>query len=200
MIKTVIFDIGRVLVGYDWDDFFMSLYHDEKMTRRLKEAFFAGGVWDEMDRGVWSEDELLSGFAANDPEIETQIRETWEKFDRLVYQYDFTRSWISGLKERGYQVLYLSNWSYHLLEQCREALNFTELMDGGIFSCHVKLIKPDEAIYKCIIEKYGLNPDECVFLDYRKDNVEAAVRCGMNGIVAADHDEAAAKLEECLAV
>ena len=51
-----------------------------------------------------------------------------------------------------------------------------------------------------IIEKYGLNPDECVFLDDRKDNVEAAVGCGMNGIVAADHDEAAAKLEECLAV
>ncbi|MDD6539595.1 MAG: HAD-IA family hydrolase, partial [Firmicutes bacterium] len=134
------------------------------------------------------------------PEIETQIRETWEKFDRLVYQYDFTRSWINGLKERGYQVLYLSNWSYHLLELCKEALNFTELMDGGIFSCHVKLIKPDEAIYKCIIDRYGLNPEECVFLDDRKDNIEAAVRCGMKGIVVADHDEAAAKLEEYLAV
>lgn len=198
LIKTVIFDIGRVLVGYDWDEFYLEMYHDEVMARRVKEAFFAGGVWDEMDRGVWSEEELLRGFIANDPEIEKEIRQAWGAFGGLVYQYDFSRDWISGLKERGYQVLYLSNWSYHLLDLCRDALDFTELMDGGVFSCHVKLIKPDEAIYRCIIDKYGLNPEECVFLDDRQENIEAAIRCGMKGIVAVDHDEAAAKLEEYL--
>ena len=58
MIKTIIFDIGGVLIGYDWTKYMMELFdNDEATVTQLKENIFKH--WDEVDRGILSEDELL---------------------------------------------------------------------------------------------------------------------------------------------
>ena len=71
-------------------------------------------------------------------------------------------------------------------------------MDGGIYSCHVKIIKPDEGIYKALADKYDLTPSECVFLDDRIDNIKAAKEFGYEGIVVKNHEQAVEELEEIL--
>ena len=55
--------------------------------------------------------------------------------------------------------------------------------DGVMVSSDVHLIKPDTRIYELLCETYDLNPEECVFIDDRPENVEAAKRVGMKGIV-----------------
>ncbi len=50
-------------------------------------------------------------------------------------------------------------------------------------SCDIHMIKPDERIYKYLLEKYQLLPKECFFLDDREENVEAARRTGMRAAV-----------------
>ena len=54
--------------------------------------------------------------------------------------------------------------------------------DGGVFSCYVQLIKPDPEIYRTLLEKYGLQAEECLFIDDREDNVVAARELGMQAI------------------
>jgi putative hydrolase of the HAD superfamily len=71
-------------------------------------------------------------------------------------------------------------------------------MDGGVFSYKVNLIKPDHAIYKEIIKQYNLIPEECVFLDDRLDNCEAAKECGMNAVQVINHEIAVENLEKLL--
>ncbi len=55
-------------------------------------------------------------------------------------------------------------------------------------------IKPDRAIFDALAEKYGLNLGECVFIDDREDNVEAAKSYGMQGIVFTGYEDACEKL------
>ena len=199
MIKTIIFDIGGVLIGYNWMDFLMQLFNDEEKAKRLRENIFKH--WNEVDRGVISDEELLELFASDAPDLKDDIKYFWDHIGEALWQFDFTKDWLKELKDRGYQLLYLSNWSNHVRECALKQLDFIPLMDGGIFSYEVKLIKPDHAIYEEIIRKYELNPEECVFLDDKLANCEAARECGLHAVQVVDHnhDIALEGLEKLLA-
>ncbi len=201
MIKTIIFDIGGVLIGYDWTAYLMKEFNgDEELVERIKENVFGEHKWDEVDRGVLSDEELLASFAKNAPDIAREITHFWETCGDALWQYDFTKDWIRELKSRGYQLLYLSNWSYHLRKLAAKQMDFLPLLDGGVFSCEEKLIKPDHAIYERIIEKYNLKPEECVFIDDSERNVIGARECGLYAVHAKDknHDIAVRDLEVLL--
>ena len=199
MIKTVIFDIGGVLIGYNWQEHLLREFNnDNALVDRIKENVFGHGNWDEVDRGVLSEAELFERFEKHAPDLKKEIHQFWETLGGALWQYDFTKDWIKDLKNRGYRVLYLSNWSEHVRKCCEEQMDFLPMMDGGVFSYEAHLIKPDHAIYKAIIDKYELDPAECVFLDDRLDNCEAARECGMNAVQVTDHETAVEGLEKLL--
>ena len=78
------------------------------------------------------------------------------------------------------------------------ALDFLPYMDGGVFSCDEGVVKPDPRIYMIIIERFDLNPMECVFIDDSKANIMAAKALGMNVIHFEDYESAKNQLEEML--
>ena len=53
-------------------------------------------------------------------------------------------------------------------------------MDGFVLSCDIKAIKPDQTMFKKIIEKYQLDPSNCVFLDDIEENTTVAKKLGFN--------------------
>ena len=71
-------------------------------------------------------------------------------------------------------------------------LDFLPHMDGGVFSCYVNLIKPDPAIYRCLLEMYGLKAEECLFIDDREDNVVAARKLGIQAERFENYEQARA--------
>lgn len=73
-----------------------------------------------------------------------------------------------------------------------------KLMDGGIMSYEVQLIKPDLIIYQTLMERYDLQPEECVFLDDTKANIDGALRAGMQGILVKTQEQAMQDLDELL--
>ena len=52
-------------------------------------------------------------------------------------------------------------------------------LDGAVVSYQIHETKPDAAIYENLLEKYQLNPTECLFFDDRTENVEGAVNVGI---------------------
>jgi epoxide hydrolase-like predicted phosphatase len=106
---------------------------------------------------------------------------------------------LQELKQQGYRVFYLSNYSHYTMRSNPEVLNFLPHMDGGVFSCHVKLIKPDPAIFHALFDKYGLAPEECLFVDDQPDNIWASKRLGMKAIRYMDPEQLAADLGQALA-
>ncbi len=197
-MKTIVFDIGRVLVEFDWQAYLNSLFTDEKEKAAVNRAFWEIGLWREMDRGAIPQEHIYQALLKQSQGFEKQMKLAYDRIGECIGKTDYAGVWIKELKERGYRVLFLSNYSDYLIEKNREALSFLELMDGGIFSCHVKLLKPDLKIYETLFEKYDLTPSDCLFLDDMPVNILGAKECGMNGIVFTTYEETRPKVEAFL--
>ncbi|MBE5861152.1 MAG: HAD family phosphatase [Butyrivibrio sp.] len=195
-ISTVIFDIGGVLVDFCWDDFLRNKGFDEAMVQRIGDASVRTSDWDEFDRGVLDTKGIIDGFVKNDPEIEDEIRKGFDDLSGLLKKRERTIPWIKALKKAGYRVLVLSNFSKQALDANPFMNEFLDEVDGGILSYRDKVIKPDPAIYKLIMERNDLKPEECVFIDDMQRNIDAAKNVGMNGIVFSDYDQVDRELAE----
>lgn len=194
MIRTIVFDIGNVLAGFDWRSFFEKQGYDAAMVERLARATVKSEDWKEYDRGCTGDEDMLALFAENDPEIEAELRSALADFEGLVTRYDYAIPWVSELKEKGYQVLVLSNFSDKALRECWHALDFLPYVDGGILSFRDKLIKPMPEIYRLLLDRYHLKAEECVFMDDTPANVEGAQKAGMHAFVFENRQQALTEL------
>ena len=198
MIRNVVFDIGNVLVDFCWKEHFASFGFDEAMVERLGDAMVRTPIWGELDKGIWTDDQLIEGFIKNDPELAEQICIAFSHFITIVKMFPGSVEWVRALKERGYKVYYLSNYAERARKDGVKELVFMEEMDGGIMSYEVQTIKPNEKIYQLLFEKYNLNPEECVFLDDSAANIETGRRLGMKGILVTGQEQARTELDEML--
>ncbi len=196
MIKTVIFDIGNVLVDFGWKTFFQKFCPDEATFDAFTRATVKSKEWNEIDRGIWTEQELLNAFIHNAPELKQIILKSFENLKGIITPYDYTIPWIRELKAKGLQVLVLSNFSEKFYKDCKEDMKFLEETDGGFLSYRVKLIKPDPAIYELLLERYHLKASECVFLDDLQHNIDAANSLGIHTILFTGKEDADRKLKE----
>ena len=197
MIRNVVFDIGRVLLGFEAMDYLRALFDEEKAVR-IAEAVFGTGYWHELDRAVLSEEEILGLFYSAAPDLRAEIKEAFDRIGECITRRDWPAAMIDSLKEKGYRVYYLSNMSEHAKASNPGAFDFVPHMDGGIWSCDVKAIKPGEDIYKILFEKYGLVPEECLFIDDHPENVAVGKKLGMKGIVFRSPGQLKADLDKAL--
>lgn len=198
MIKNIVFDVGRVLVTFNPEEYLKKLGYDERTRQKIEEAMFKNPLWNEQDRGVLSDEELLSKFVANAPEYEEQIKEAFEKIAAIIELLPHTMEWVKGLKAKGYQLYVLSNYGEYTYEQTKHKLEFLSYMDGSIFSFQYKVIKPEREIYELLLNKFELKAEESVFIDDRLENVEAAKALGFSGIQFQSYEQAEKELEKMM--
>jgi putative hydrolase of the HAD superfamily len=198
-INTVIFDIGRVLVEFDWQTYLHSFGYEPEKEELIGRAIFHGPYWKEFDRGVWSREQLLDAFLSLAPSCRKEITEVFEHSDRCIGKLPYSKDWIRSLKERGLGVYYLSNYSLWTRERTTDALDFLELTDGGLFSYEAQMVKPDPEIFQELMKRYPeIIPQESVFIDDTAANVETARSLGMQTILFFDYEEACRELEQLL--
>lgn len=196
MITTIIFDIGNVLADFDWRKHFADFGYDDGMVERIAKATVKSLLWNEVDRGVMGQEELVDKFVANDPEIEQDIRKVLAYVGTMVTRSDYAIPWIQDLKSKGYRTLYLSNFSEKAETDCVKALDFIPYMDGGIFSYQEKIIKPMPEIYQLLIDRYQLVPEECVFMDDTLANLTGAEKFGIHTIHFINKEQAVSELRK----
>ena len=94
----------------------------------------------------------------------------------------------------------LSNYGKTSFEAARDngRLSFLPVVDGGGISYEVQIVKPEPAIYRKLLEKYNLSAEECVFLDDKAENIEAAKALGFHGIVVESYEQASEALIKLL--
>ena len=195
-VNTIIFDLGKVLVDYDWKKYLKSLHYDEASIQAVGDAMFASKDWVEADRGVRNEEEILQSFIDNDPEYEKEIRNAFEDMGFTIHTFSYTRIWLKYLKKRGYKIYYLSNFSKPLYDRCKEELSFLDLMDGGYMSWQVKMLKPEPEFYQKLLKDFKIDPAKAVFLDDVLDNIAEARIQGINAVHFKGKKEAVQTLQE----
>ena len=182
MIKNIIFDIGGVLADFRLKEFLSEKGFDAAMIRRILKASVLSPYWGKFERGETTEEETLKGFASTDPEIEEDIRAAYSNVAGMLTSRDYAIPLVQGLKEAGYKVYYLSNYSKKAYDECGESLAFMPYMDGGIVSFRVGMTKPDPEVFRLFLEQYDLKAEECAFVDDTEENVLAAQAIGFYGI------------------
>lgn len=196
MVKNIILDVGKVLVEWDPDMAFRRLGFEGETLRAVKEATVASPDWNEFDRCALSYEDMLAKFISNAPEYEKEIRLVWDNVGLPISRYDYSIPWIRRMKQKGYKVYILSNYSKWTYENTMEALSFLEDVDGALFSFQVQQIKPEQEIYQSLLDKYHLQPQESVFIDDRQENIDAAVKQGIHGIRFTTYEETLRELEQ----
>ena len=194
-IDTVILDIGMVLAEFIPREYLKKVGIREEKIKAVMDAVVENDIWNEYDKGMMSEKEVLNQFIERSPKLEREIRRAFKNLNGIVRRYYYTDGFIEKLKSKGYRVLYLSNISEKLYHECEEELGFIKKMDGGILSFEVKMKKPDKDIYELLIKKYSLNPERCVFLDDREVNLRAAGELGFKTILFEDYESAKQSLK-----
>lgn len=201
MIKTIVFDIGRVLIGFEWEDYtnriFAGRLSDEEIDI-VNKATFRSPLWNEQDIGIMDIEDIHAGMRKLAPGYEEYAQEALDRVGECVQRKDYAIPWIEEMKRLGYQVLYLSNLSDFAFSERGNSYDFITHMDGGILSWTVKCIKPDHRIYELLFERYNLRPEECVFIDDSKVNIEVAKDLGMKGIVFENYEQAHEELFKLL--
>lgn len=182
MIRSVVFDLGGVLV--DWNPRY--LYRKLMKDDAAIEAFLSEictPEWNaQMDLGKpFSEGvrELIQIY----PDKENLILAYWKRWaEMLDGPIHESVDLLMELKERGVPLYALSNWNAETFEIALKEFPFLRLFDGRVISGQVKLAKPDPQIYRLLIDTYNLNPQETLFIDDVRSNVQAAWDIGMNAV------------------
>ena len=189
MVRAVIFDIGAVLIRFDWESYMEKLFPDAETRAAVTAATWHNADWNELDKGVLTLEEVIALFTENAPDYAAEIRETVLRLGEAPEKQPYAIPWVEELKSAGFQVYFLSNYFEYLIAQAPQVLDFIPHMDGGVFSCREKVTKPDAEIYRRLLERYGLNAEECVFIDDSPKNVLGAEQLGIHAFRFTDYDE-----------
>jgi len=189
MIHAVIFDVGKVL--YDWSPRF--LYERLIDDDRALEAFLRDVVttdWHfQHDAGrpfAETSAELIAQF----PEHEALIAAWGPRFnDSIGDPVPGMHALVEELDAAGVPLFAITNFSGEFWPpfRAREAALFDRFRDV-VVSGDEKLVKPDPAIYRLALERFGLAPHETVFIDDNRDNIAGAAALGIAAIHFTDAD------------
>lgn len=180
MIKNIIFDMGNVLLDYNPDAAMQMLGITEKAKPVMLKELFGGSEWVQLDLGNISVDEALESIKQRTPEeYHTDLRKCIDGWDVCMVPVEGAKDFCEFVKSIGFGVYVLSNAhkSFYSYFPRYFSLDF---FDGVVVSADVHTVKPDIKIYKHLLEKYSLIAEECLFIDDRQDNVDGALKAGMN--------------------
>jgi 2-haloacid dehalogenase len=182
MIRAIIFDLGGVLIGWDPRLLYRKLFDDDaSIDTFFREIDFH--AWNlEQDRGR-TFDRGVAELSARFPQYAEYIRAYDERYpETLSGAIEPTVRVLSQLRQAGYPLYALSNWSAEKFEYARAHFDFLNWFDTIVVSAHVKLVKPDPRIFELLLERTGRRAGECVFIDDNETNVQVARTLGFHAI------------------
>ena len=193
MIDTVIFDIGNVLAAWHWRDSFVEMF-GEALVEPIADATVRSAAWAELDRGALSEEQLVTLMTESAPQYAKEIARVVHECHDLVTVFPYAAGWLKAIKEAGYKVYILSNYSEFGYQRSKARFDFLKYTDGALISYEIKEVKPDRVIYQAISDRYGIIPENAVFLDDKPENTQAAIDFGMHAITVESKAQADAAL------
>lgn len=199
-ITTVVFDFGKVLLEYDWKKLALRVTGSEEEASEFLKMVFKDGKWRKIDKGQWSFKDFMDKNYEEFPQWADKLERFFNEMPSVFSPLEYAKDWIVDLKNRGYKVLYISNYSDELITKTLDCLYFVPLLNGGIISAREKLIKPEPEIYELLCRRFEVSPQECVFIDDMPDNITGAENVGMSGILFKNYEQARADLDDLLRI
>jgi len=182
MIKNIVFDFGGVLV--DWNPHYL---YDGYFGSREKADWFLANIctmdWNVQMDGGKPFAQGIAELSAVHPQWSREIQMYFDRWmDMMGEEIPHMRELIQDLKRRGYRIFGLTNWSAETFCQVRHKYGIFDLLEGMTVSGEEHVTKPDQAIYRRLLDRFSLVPGECLFIDDNAANVAGAIQAGMAAV------------------
>lgn len=181
MIKQILFDCGDVLAHIRFDDLFDRITGTPEAGRLvLEKMWIEGSPWLPYDRGLYKKEEMLPLLMDYYPEIDPKhLKEFMATWPRNMKPIEGMAKLIRELKDAGYPCYLLSNFNPQF-EELRPHCPALALMDGEVVSYLINMLKPHREIFDYTAKKFGILPEETLFIDDTPANIEAALSAGFH--------------------
>jgi putative hydrolase of the HAD superfamily len=196
-ITTVIFDFGYVLSLPPQPSDYQSLAELGEMDGKTFEEVYWGQRAD-YDRGAidgptyWRRIAVTAGKQLTRTQIDSLIAydiAIWMRANPVMME------WVRALKRGGVKIAVLSNMPIEISRYMRQHAPWFSDFDYVCFSAEVQLAKPEAAIFHACLKTVHSKPEECLFIDDRVENVEAAQALGMQALRFQSVQQLAADLQ-----
>ena len=176
-IKNVVFDIGNVLVKWAPHEVIKSVFPELDPIKFYEKMY---PIFIDLNLGKLSELEATLLY-------EKQLNIPWQQIATLMAKLKTSQTLLPGSLEL-LQKLYIAKIAlYSITDNIKETIhyhrihsNFLHYFKGIVVSADLGILKPDQKIYRYLLDKYALKPSESVFIDDVLINVEGALSVNMH--------------------
>ncbi|CAN5272120.1 HAD family phosphatase [soil metagenome] len=182
--SAVVLDLGNVLIDWDPHPAIAAGLGPDEATRFLTASDFDFLAWNHLQDAGRGWDEAEAEVARTHPHWAEHARAYRANFGAsLVGTIDGSVEVLRDLHVAGVPLLALTNWSHEFFPHALKRFDFLELFDDVVVSGIEGMAKPDLRVFDRLRARAGRPLESLVFVDDRPENVEAARRAGLDGIV-----------------
>lgn len=187
-MRNIIFDLGGVVV--DWNpERLMQLYPgDPEMPVALFKKGFFQEYWQEFDRGMVSQTQLVQEMSCFSGRCYAECWDFMEFIKHSLQNNPKTVELIKDLSAQGYRLFCLSNMSLEFYDYLKDREVF-RYFEGQIISALEHVIKPEKEIFEILLSRYGLLPEESLYIDDLEDNIRVARELGFHTVQFTDKEK-----------
>jgi 2-haloacid dehalogenase len=195
-IKTIIFDLGGVLVDWNPDYVFKTIFDNEEEMKWFYENICTPHWNEEQDAGRPIE-EATEQLVKEFPDHEHNIRAYYGRWEEMLHGpiHDTVEIFSELKASKKYKLLALTNWSAETFPIALERFDFLHWFDGRVVSGEEKTRKPFLDIYETIIRRFNVDPRMAVYIDDNLRNLHPANDLGMHTIHFQDPAQLRRELE-----
>lgn len=177
---NIVFDIGNVLLRWDPRFLYRRIFADENRMEWFL-THVCSNDWNlEQDRGR-SFAEAVREATLRHPDYAAEIAaydERWQ--ETLPHAIDGSVAILESLAARGAALYAITNWNGEKFRETRGRFGFLGRFRDIVVSGDERLVKPDPAIYRLLLNRSGLAAADCLFIDDSAANVAGAEAVGMS--------------------
>jgi len=181
-MKTIIFDLGGVLIDFDPRYLYRKLFDHEHEVTAFLETICTREWNEQQDAGrtiAVATAERVQMFPDHRALIEAYYSRWTEMLGGTILG---TVDILRELRQKGTPLYALTNFSAETFVTARTIYDFLGWFEGILVSGEEKMIKPDPRIYQLTLKRFSIDPNTTIFIDDRKENVAAAEKFGIHGI------------------
>ena len=178
-ISAIAFDLGGVMIDWNPRYLYRKLFGDEAAMERFL-AEVCTPAWNARFDAGRPFAEGVAELAAEHPDQADLIRAYWDRWPEMLGGvFDETIEIMRELRAVGYRTYALSNWSAETFPTTRRIYPFLDEMDGVVLSGEIGVGKPDPAMFRELLTRFGLVAGETVFIDDWDRNIATAASLGL---------------------
>ena len=194
-IKNIVFDFGGVLI--DWNPVYL---YSKVFEDRAEMEYFLDNVctypWNVLQDAGRPVALATAEKQREFPEYKDEIAMYYGRWaEMLGGEIDKNTRLVKPLSER-YNVYGLTNWSGETIPVAMERYEFFRYLKGMVVSGEEKIVKPDPKLYYILLDRFGINPGETLFIDDSAANIETAKEMGFHTIHLTGEVDLEKKLDE----